>query len=101
MLQKEAIYQRINDTRENLKLSWQGLADLIGSSRMGLYKSWNNQTMTIETMVLVCNAMDMDGSDLFDANDNQGPKKRTVPACVADIRTLCAEIERLSAGSKK
>jgi DNA-binding Xre family transcriptional regulator len=103
-------YSIMLNTMEYKKISWQKLADWLGVSRMGLYKSFQNQTLTISAMLAICEKLELNPVELFEndafiAAEPPAEYKTTTPAqAIIDrlkkVHHLCTEIENIALNGK-
>ncbi len=95
-MRTDKIYENLNQARENQKKSWEVLSEEIGMSRMGLYKTFSKKVMTLDTMIAVCEALNVDPAEIVGGSFQPTPKKAGIKECTADIRSLCDQIDTLS-----
>lgn len=94
------IYENLNQARENQKKSWEVLSVEIGMSRMGLYKTFTKKVMTLDTMIAVCEALNVDPAEIVGGSFQPKETKASVKDCTTDIRALCDQIDTLSRAAK-
>lgn len=96
------IYTILRQSMEYQKISWQVMADKIGASRMGLFKSFKNNTLTIQNMLSICKVLELDPAELFINSElshlppqTKGFNTSEILNRVQEITKLCDQIEKM------